>query len=934
MQATPARRRCALAVFTGALAAALPAADSIAQQSQRPLSSRRTVAAYDFEEPDNPFEVPADFFRAQSDPAQGIDRPGYPVFNQAAFDTDHARSGRRSILLPIERGSVALRLRPGAIPVFPDADYHVSCYVRSENTEHSRFRLVARLLDQNADPIPGAEITSSPILPEGRWQRVEVAVPGGMHAGAAFLQIDAELVQPERYREPSLDEHQIWPEDFQARAWIDDLTVSQLPRIWLRASTPGGIIPEPDQPELRFLVRDLTGERLTARLTITDARDRAVFTDTRSVRSSAVAQRWPIDLPRLGWYHARLEILAGDRVVGDAKCDLARVATTTARTDAEGGYADPDRARFELAVNTWNQDLLDALPQIGRATATKGITIAGWTSELTPATVEARTDRILDLLTSNDHQWADPAVALRSVPDHLIDQLILDSGDVLDALEVDRTIWADYLDPMLDRLGQIATRWRLGDSHPLADFGLHDGDLGRVRRELASLVPGPRIGLVQRPQLALPTWHAASLSGVTLALEPGTGTDVAARAIERWLASPLANSARLTLAYDTSDADRFAPDAVTMELVKRIILAEAAAAGTDADIVHQLVDPWSVTSRDGIVSPAPAVPAWRATIDRLTGRTVAAELAVAQGVRAFLLIPTDRDDPRGGALVAWNDHAPESDAWVRTNLGAAELTRVDAWGNTIGTVEPISLTSDGGHDIRLHELQVTPEPTFVEGIDVELAVFVASVRIDEPIIQTTPGPHERNVLITNPWPVAIDGDVIVLEPLERLPNGRRTGWDIAPRVGRFSVGPGETTAVPIELSFSAVEPAGPRPFVVDIAIRSGPIQERLRAPSAIELTLDGVELDARVVIDRSGTRLALEAVITNTAAEPADLVLHAATRGYPRQSASITDLAPGASTVRRFVYPDGPRRLAGAEIYVGVEDTVRRGRLNKRVSID
>ncbi|MEL6797191.1 MAG: hypothetical protein AAFO89_10265, partial [Planctomycetota bacterium] len=160
------------------------------------------------------------------------------------------------------------------------------------------------------------------------------------------------------------------------------------------------------------------------------------------------------------------------------------------------------------------------------------------------------------------------------------------------------------------------------------------------------------------------------------------------------------------------------------------------------------------------------------------------------------------------------------------------------------------------------------------------------------------------------------------------------GWDLSPRVSRFSIGPGETTEVPIELSFSAVELAGQKPFVADVIIRSGPVQEYLRAPSAITLTLDGIELDARPVIDRAGINVAIEAVVTNTSNETLDLVLHGATRGYPRQSASIAELAPGASTVRRLVYPNGMARLAGSSIFVGIEDPARNARFNKRIPIE
>ncbi|HED53145.1 MAG TPA: hypothetical protein ENJ00_02965, partial [Phycisphaerales bacterium] len=215
-------------------------------QNQVLAGAHRVVARFDFEEPDNPFDLPASFFRAQSDPSTGIDRPGYPIFNKARFDFTTAHSGEASVYLPIRRGSVSLRLRPGVLPVFVDADYSVSCFVKGDGLEHARFRLVCRFLDTTGQAIEDSELATDPIFPGPDWQRVELIVPGGQTPGAAFMQIDVELIQPELYRNPELGEHQIWKEDFSGGAWVDDLVVEQLPRLVLRTQNLSNIVVMPD----------------------------------------------------------------------------------------------------------------------------------------------------------------------------------------------------------------------------------------------------------------------------------------------------------------------------------------------------------------------------------------------------------------------------------------------------------------------------------------------------------------------------------------------------------------------------------------------------------------------------------------------------------------------------------------------------------------
>ena len=188
--------------------------------------------------------------------------------------------------------------------------------------------------------------------------------------------------------------------------------------------------------------------------------------------------------------------------------------------------------------------------------------------------------------------------------------------------------------------------------------------------------------------------------------------------------------------------------------------------------------------------------------------------------------------------------------------------------------------------------------------------------------------------MTNPCPIAIDGSLVINEPSPRLPSGRPSGWEISPRVLRFTAGPGETVQVPVDLNFSALEQSGLKRLVIDAQMSAGPISERVRATSKFSLELEGVELDVRAIVQPGGADVAVEAVITSTSDVPMDLNLSASVRGYTRQNSSIAQLAPGTSVVRRFLYPNGAARLAGKQIFVGIEDPVRRGRLNKQTKLE
>lgn len=903
----------------------------------------RVVALYDFEEPENPFDLPGAFYRAQSDPSAGIDRPGFPVFNQAVFDFEVAHSGGASVRLPIRRGSVSLRLRPGALPVFPEADYRVSCVVRGEGLEETRFRLVTRFLDTSGNPIEGSERATDPVLPQAQWQRVEVVVPGGRTPGAAFLQIDTEVVQPRLLGTSELGGHQVWPEDYSGSAWVDDVLVEQLPRLVLRTQSATNIVLAPERPELSLLVRDLSGLALTARLVVRDHEGRVVDEQSRRVESSRIPSLWSPGLGGYGWYSAEVELLTAGEVVSRVPVEFCWVPPLGVERSVSSGIA-VSRARYGLATESYEPGLVPMIDELAHRLSSPSLTVGAWSEETDGAWSDVVAHELGGLTNTASESWSRMIVSLPEVPGGIRRMLQTDAGEVLrvlattDAEEPERI--EGVLEPLLDRLGQFVRRWRAGPLEGAELFwepGL-PGKIDRARGVLSALVPGPILDVPWDMNKDFgPLSGAGALGAVTVYLPAGEGVHAVRDVIERWAQSGLTGGVRLTLALGAGGSDRFGPAQACSELVKRMVVVEAVSAETGLSPAPEveLVRPWAWSKAlDPVLLPRPEAAAWRATIDRLEGRRVSANLAFQPGTHVYLLTPVDQESGRGGALVAWNETAPPDQARVSIFLGDEEVTAYDLWGNASGTIRPTRLSVGEGKEIDIHEIPITTEPVFIEGIDVNLALFTSSIRLDRPLIESVPGPHNRTITVTNPWTVAIDGSLIVSEPASRLPSGRASGWDISPRVTRFSAGPGETIELPVAIDFSTVEQTGQKQLVVDVLLSSGPVTDRIRSASKFELALPGVELDVRSLVSPDGRDIAVEAVVTNSSLESIDLDLGASARGYARQGAPISQLAPGAAVVRRFVYPDGISKLSGHRVFVSVDHLARNGRLNKEILID
>ncbi|MFI4873256.1 MAG: hypothetical protein ACIARQ_15700 [Phycisphaerales bacterium JB061] len=908
-----------------------------------PLKTDRVVALYNFEEPDNPFDLPGSFYRAQSDPTAGIERPGYPVFNQAAFDYDVRHTGEASVRLPIKRGSVALRLRPGALPVFLEADYRVSCYVRGEGLQHARFRLVVRYLDASGNAIEGSELYTDPILPQAQWERVELVVPGGRTPGAAFLQIDTEVVQPELIGQAELGEHQIWPEDYSGQAWVDDILVEQLPRLVLSTQARSNIVMAPESPRLNLLVRDLTGLELNARLTVRDHLGQVIDVQSRRVESSRIPSVWEPELRGFGWYSAEIELISSGQVISVVPVEFCWVPGLDEETTLDSAVT-ISRSRFGMSAERYEPQLIEMLDELAHRLAAETLVLGVWSDETDESEANSQALRLGALSNTTGSAWSRLIISLPKVPVSIRKLLQTDTGEVLrvlattDAEEPERI--ENLLEPLLDRLGQFVRRWRIGS---LEDDGIFwDADLGqridRARGVLSMLVPGPIVDVPWASDLDFaPLLDASNLGAVTVHLPAGSGIHAVTDVLQRWAESGLDQTSRLTLAIGTGGSADFGPAQACAELVKRLVLVEAAVADLDLKPAPdvELIKPWKWSEDlDPVLHPMPEAAAWRATIDRLRGRRVSANLAFQPGTHVYLLTPVDTESDRGGALVAWNETAPLDEAVVNIFLGEDDVTVIDMWGNQSGTISPTRIDMGEGKGIDIHEIPISTEPVFIEGIDVNLALFTSSIRLDEPMIESVPGPHNRMISLTNPWTVAIDGSLIVTEPSPRLSSGRPSGWDISPRVVRFSAGPGESIEIPIAIEFSPVEQTGQKQLVVDVLLSAGPVAERIRAASKFEVSLPGIELDVRSLVSPNGQDVAVEAVVTNTTLDPVDLDLGASARGYARQGAPISQLAPGAAVVRRFVYPDGVNKLKGHHVYVSVDHLARNGKINKRIMID
>ena len=934
--------------MTAVMGLAAPAFAQLATGDARPSGARRVIRVFDFEERfTNPLPVPQGWYRAQNDPFGGVERPGYPIYNRATLDyRAPAVSGEGTVRLEASGGSVSLRLAEGVIPIFQEADYAMHLAVRGERIEHARFRLLARFLDESGDAIPGSEVVSEPMRPSAdRWDEVRVRLPGEVD-GAVSLQLDLELIQPEQLSNREVGPHHVWKQDLEPVVWVDDLAITQMPRVKVVCSGEANVVTAPETPEFSLTVRDLSGEKLTVRYSVQDDRGDVVDEGELPISGGFAPVKWTPALDRYGWYRLHTDVVSDSGVVARSATDFAYLAGLSGGTGDRQVAVNArehlgDRARFGIFLRDLPDSAFERVGEVVRASSSGTLTLGiGALDE--QERDEAAVPKIARALAQLRGSWISLGIAFDGPSNGLAEDIGIDAGYGIGALAQDQTVWHRGVDGLLDRFGQMVTRWMPGvpaDVGLLFDPEATQSVLGAIRR-LESLVPGPVLQIPWSPSLSIEAAQQAVPSGHQFAVgfDAGTGVQEFESFLNDWsAASATAPMLRIQLMPPT--ADGLGRRALASEMVKRVGIFWNAFAreGASAEAVIELADPWSFDTL-GRDAPMPSVllAAWRNCINRFEGRQIIADLPIADGVRCFVLAPGEGvDEHRGGALIAWRTASDRPTERVQLFLGDGDVRLVDLFGNQSAPLDPIEIPTADGSPIEVHEIPLGHEPVFVEGIDTALVRFGASVALEPRFMQATGEPTNAVLSMSNPWPTIVEGAIAVVEPGGRSGPGLRRdpNWRISPRVSAFTLQPGEAAEMPISIEFSPVEEDGVRRMVLDVDLASGPHTRRVRVFTTFEIGLEGILLDSRHYLDGDGG-LRVDAMVTNTGDRSRVLDVMCNLPGQPRSRASIDELAPGTTVVRRFRFPAASIPDSDRAMRLVITDSETGARLNRTIEIE
>ncbi len=818
---------------------------------------------------------------------------GYPSFTQVRFDPPQQVQGNHSLYLGLNGYNAGAFLEVGAVPAIPHSDYRITAKVMTHQLEHARVRLTAYFVDGEGKRIESSVTDSGLLVSEGRWQTISLPLNGDF-SQAAWLGMQVQLLQSiHKNKNTLLGEHEVLFNEVDGGVWLDDIAIWQLPNISVTTQSPVNIIRQPNHPKLSVKVRDLTGRQLVSELTIYDHQRNKIAQRAQRVGAGApTTWHWEPTLPQMGWYLVDLSVMETESDNGSAiNLPISRTLSSFLWLPDEWTANLEDARLFGIRAEGLPPKPMTLLPMLMEQARLHGVVLSAWGKDTTLQNLESQQtamDKVLlKLLTSQ----REVTFSLNPVPTSLGHQRHSGELTPLTLFEQDDAKWMPLLRPILLRHSQRIQRWQLGSTETPEGFFLKNATsvLSQAKQRFESWIPKP---LLLLPWSALEP-HRPSIGqsvGYVLKVPYGIRPQHLTDFLQEW------KDTNYTLDWHEPPATELAHHRRITDLVLRMLHAWELKPANQT-----LTTPWAMSNRRHLaLLPDPLLGAFVGVSQRLAGRRATERLDLGEGLSCIVF-----DGDSDGMLALWNRSAPQNKVDQHLYLGSSQPQQIDIWGNR--KILPL--------ENNRHHFTLNHEPIFIEGIDLNLARFRASFRVDEPFIESRQTPHERTLHLKNPWPRTISGHITITGPPR---------WRIEPKRTFFSIAAGQPYEIPIKLAFAVAETAGPKILTAKLTFNTTEAYQ-VQFHTPLELGLKNIDFQSHLMIRENSKTGKLDAVITqmiaNKGTQTLSLYAFANMAGFSRQERLISRLQPGQRVVKQFRFPDGAKNLVTGKVRTGLRET-------------
>lgn len=808
----------------------------------------------------------------------------FPSYVVGRLSDEHAHGGQWSFAETLNGANVAYVYRPG-YTVHPNNDYLLTGWVRTDKLTLARAQARLTFFDAAGEPIAGAEAVSEPFgepdgPADGQWQPFSLRLRGDFPR-ATRLQITLALVQPKIWQGPACKD--IYQQDIDGAAWWDDLAVYRLPRISLQTTAPDNVFAPGETPRLKVVLDGIDDADCGVVLTVRNAAGGLVMQQIIDVDADRPHMERLIELADLdvGLYEGELAISSAGKVLSREHCRFVRLAEVPLARRTGLGID----ATF-LPAEQW-----ETLLRYSRHLQAGVVKLPAWPADEAAGPDYADAWPMRAMLTQLTNRGITPTMVLPGLPPEMRANTAL-RPPLVDALADESPALHEAFAAAVAQYTRQIGPWQVG---PTRDYEA----MWNTRLASASRTARHWLGKLLVDADVLLGWNA--MIEYDLGVPGRLSLLMPPAAVPEQIPAQLANFPRMVQNAHLELQDEAAP---RIARLADFALRYAYTRAGGVDTIY--LDPLWQLDDAGDAQPAEAL---------LAARTLGAYLGDARYVGIARLDTQSialvfRKDDGEGLMLLYSRLADAEAGDLRLDL-PREACQVDLWGRRTALER-----RDG-----LALLRPGSVPVLIAGADAGPLSLRASLQMTPEVLPSKYQRHDAALTFTNPYDQPVTGQIRIRPP---------EGWTVSPKVERFALAPRQRWTSNVEVIFPYNASAGLKKLDVTIDIDARRTWS-VEAPAYFYLALEEVAFD---VVQSTGPDGALEVqqIITNRTDQPLSFDCFVQVPQRPRQTRTVQNLAPGATAVKLFRFPN-VASLRGQELRAGLREVAGPALLNRTIVI-
>ncbi|HRX79400.1 MAG TPA: hypothetical protein P5307_10090, partial [Pirellulaceae bacterium] len=833
-----------------------------------PMSQAQEVRHWDFEEKHdkNYDRWPDDWTRRRG--------KGYPLYvnveiaedSRPRLNSQPANSAQHALQIELDGGAAAVY--SPMVEVSPLFSYVLNGFLRTEGLTHDVAYAAVMFYDNDRKLLDTVE--SSRHTQTNGWTGFQIGP----------LTPSSDRV---RWAVVSLHLSPTSKADLTGSAMFDDLVLAKLPRVSVETLSRNNIFTHPSDVEITCQVSGISHPDPRVRFELEDIHGRLVATHETAMkadRPSAASARvfagsatWRP--PNLDYGFYRVLVSMSGPTSEPMTTNIAILQRLPKSKQGEFGWSLPD-GDGPIAL----KDLVNLLEDIG----IHWVKFPVWYGDD-------------DKGRADDLAWFAERMSARRInlvgmldqPPREVRELFGEQSQKVPVASVfvEPEVWHPAVDPVMTRLSLKVQWWQLGGDRDTSfvNFPNLEETVGTIRKDFNRFGQQINLGIPWRsldetPVASRPPWSFLSY----VANPPLTAEEM-----EHYMSADPQTTAKKWLIMEPLGKSHYSLETRARDLVSRMLTAKI----QKADGVF-LPDPFDaehgVMTPDG--SPDKLLLPWRTTAMMLADATYVGSIEMPNGSSNQIFSRGDE-----AVMVVWNE-APVDEVIY---LGE-RVHQIDVWG---GKQTPRVIRDDG---FSRQEIKVTRLPTFITGVDPQIAKWRMEFQFDEDRIASIFGREQSlSYSFSNTFDQGVGGTVKLHIP---------ELWEATQHTATFKLSANERHRRGFQVTLQPSVTSGEQMIRVDFQFNaSRDYKFSIYRKLTVGLGDISVELSSR--LDEHGN-LIIEQQLTNATDEFVSFNCNLTTSKRRRERQQIFNRGRGTTTVM-FVFPNGAE-LLGEMMWLRVEE--------------